>query len=84
MGRLDDGVEVRLLGEVDPLAELQRLGEVPLPPYITVPLADPERYQTVYAARPGSVAAPTAGLHLTRRRPGRAGASAASRSPGSS
>jgi S-adenosylmethionine:tRNA ribosyltransferase-isomerase len=65
VGRLDDGVEVRLLGEIDPLAELQRLGEVPLPPYITVPLADAERYQTVYAARPGSVAAPTAGLHLT-------------------
>ena len=34
------------------------LGEVPLPPYITEPLADPERYQTVYARRPGSVAAP--------------------------
>ena len=40
-------------------------GSVPLPPYITAPLADPDRYQTVYAARPGSVAAPTAGLHLT-------------------
>ena len=84
VGRLDDGVEVRLVGEVDPLAELQRLGEVPLPPYITVPLADAERYQTVYAARPGSVAAPTAGLHLTRERPRRAGAARASRSPGSS
>ncbi len=40
-------------------------GEVPLPPYIRRPLADPERYQTVFAARPSSVAAPTAGLHLT-------------------
>jgi S-adenosylmethionine:tRNA ribosyltransferase-isomerase len=40
-------------------------GEVPLPPYIRRPLADPERYQTVYADRPSSVAAPTAGLHLT-------------------
>ena len=40
-------------------------GEVPLPPYIHEPLADPERYQTVYAREPGSVAAPTAGLHLT-------------------
>ncbi len=40
-------------------------GEVPLPPYIREPLNDPERYQTVYAANPGSVAAPTAGLHLT-------------------
>ncbi len=41
------------------------MGEVALPPYIRRPLADPERYQTVYARRPGSVAAPTAGLHLT-------------------
>jgi S-adenosylmethionine:tRNA ribosyltransferase-isomerase len=40
-------------------------GVVALPPYITEPLADPERYQTVYGTRPGSVAAPTAGLHLT-------------------
>ncbi len=49
------------------LAALERHGAVPLPPYITEPLADPERYQTVYAERPDSVAAPTAGLHLTRR-----------------
>ena len=41
------------------------IGEVPLPPYIHEPLADPDRYQTVFAANPGSVAAPTAGLHLT-------------------
>lgn len=40
-------------------------GQVPLPPYIHRPLADPERYQTVYSRRPLSVAAPTAGLHLT-------------------
>jgi S-adenosylmethionine:tRNA ribosyltransferase-isomerase len=40
-------------------------GEAPLPPYITEPLQDPERYQTVYAARKGSAAAPTAGLHFT-------------------
>jgi S-adenosylmethionine:tRNA ribosyltransferase-isomerase len=40
-------------------------GSVPLPPYIHEPLADPDRYQTVYARTPGSVAAPTAGLHLT-------------------
>ena len=40
-------------------------GEVPLPPYITVPLEDPERYQTVFAQDPGSAAAPTAGLHFT-------------------
>src|SRR5881409_774563 len=40
-------------------------GETPLPPYITEPLADPERYQTVYADQAGSAAAPTAGLHFT-------------------
>jgi len=42
-------------------------GEVPLPPYVRRALPDPERYQTVFAAHPGSVAAPTAGLHLTHR-----------------
>ena len=41
-------------------------GEAPLPPYIHEPLADPERYQTVYAENEGSAAAPTAGLHFTR------------------
>jgi S-adenosylmethionine:tRNA ribosyltransferase-isomerase len=40
-------------------------GEAPLPPYITEPLGDPERYQTVYADELGSAAAPTAGLHFT-------------------
>jgi S-adenosylmethionine:tRNA ribosyltransferase-isomerase len=40
-------------------------GDVPLPPYITEPLADPERYQTTYAREEGSAAAPTAGLHFT-------------------
>jgi S-adenosylmethionine:tRNA ribosyltransferase-isomerase len=40
-------------------------GELPLPPYITEPLSDPARYQTVYARRPASAAAPTAGLHLS-------------------
>jgi S-adenosylmethionine:tRNA ribosyltransferase-isomerase len=40
-------------------------GEPPLPPYIHEPLAEPDRYQTVYAADPGSAAAPTAGLHFT-------------------
>ena len=48
---------VRLDGEPD--------GEAPLPPYITEPLADPARYQTVYADEAGSAAAPTAGLHFT-------------------
>jgi S-adenosylmethionine:tRNA ribosyltransferase-isomerase len=44
---------------------LEHYGEMPLPPYIGAALDDPERYQTVYARLPGSVAAPTAGLHLT-------------------
>ncbi|HUP69751.1 MAG TPA: tRNA preQ1(34) S-adenosylmethionine ribosyltransferase-isomerase QueA [Acidimicrobiales bacterium] len=54
--------QVRLLAG---LAGLAPHATVALPPYIHRPLDDPERYQTVYAARPGSVAAPTAGLHLT-------------------
>ena len=45
---------------------LRGLGEIPLPPYIHVPLKDPQRYQTVYADVTGSIAAPTAGLHFTR------------------
>ena len=44
-----------------------RVGHVPLPPYIHTALQDPERYQTVYASDPGSAAAPTAGLHFTER-----------------
>jgi S-adenosylmethionine:tRNA ribosyltransferase-isomerase len=43
------------------------LGQAPLPPYITQPLADPERYQTIFARVRGSAAAPTAGLHFTPR-----------------
>ncbi|MFE4107688.1 tRNA preQ1(34) S-adenosylmethionine ribosyltransferase-isomerase QueA [Almyronema epifaneia] len=46
-------------------AALQSLGQVPLPPYITDSQATPEQYQTIYAAAPGAVAAPTAGLHFT-------------------
>jgi S-adenosylmethionine:tRNA ribosyltransferase-isomerase len=49
----------------DLFAALETHGELPLPPYITASLDDLSRYQTVYAARPGSAAAPTAGLHLT-------------------
>lgn len=45
---------------------LDRLGEMPLPPYITHKLQDRDRYQTVYAKQEGSAAAPTAGLHFTR------------------
>ena len=48
------------------LEVLERLGHVPLPPYIKAELKDAERYQTVYAKEPGSAAAPTAGLHFTR------------------
>jgi len=46
---------------------LEKFGQVPLPPYITAPLADAGRYQTIYAQINGSVAAPTAGLHFTSR-----------------
>jgi S-adenosylmethionine:tRNA ribosyltransferase-isomerase len=44
---------------------LNTAGHIPLPPYITTPLTDPERYQTVFAREEGSAAAPTAGLHFT-------------------
>lgn len=47
------------------LAGLERVGEMPLPPYLHEGVDDPERYQTVFARRPASAAAPTAGLHLT-------------------
>ena len=62
----DEAFEVRFHGA--PVEELQRrYGHVPLPPYIRRPdeNADGERYQTIFAARPGAVAAPTAGLHFT-------------------
>lgn len=58
----EDGTRVLSFSDEAPLAQL---GVVPLPPYIKSPLADPERYQTVYARVSGSVAAPTAGLHFT-------------------
>lgn len=45
---------------------LDKLGNVPLPPYIKEELDEPEEYQTVYSRNPGSVAAPTAGLHFTK------------------
>jgi S-adenosylmethionine:tRNA ribosyltransferase-isomerase len=59
--------KVRFVGSLDARATLERYGEVPLPPYIRRPpnRDDRERYQTVYAAHDGSVAAPTAGLHFT-------------------
>jgi len=62
--RLAEGQRrVRFLA--DPVEVLANCGTVALPPYIHAPLEDPCRYQTVYADRPGSVAAPTAGLHMT-------------------
>jgi S-adenosylmethionine:tRNA ribosyltransferase-isomerase len=71
--RLRAGQRLGPVELVEPLGEgrwLLRLegepaGEAPLPPYITEPLDDPERYQTVYARSEGSAAAPTAGLHFT-------------------
>ncbi len=68
--RTDGGeVEVEFLTRGDIRRRLSRIGHVPLPPYIRRPdePGDRRRYQTVYAATNGSVAAPTAGLHFTRR-----------------
>lgn len=63
--RTPEGGRLLRIRGVEPNAELTRHGTIPLPPYIHVPLADEERYQTVYATRDGSAAAPTAGLHFT-------------------
>lgn len=60
----ENGVRVMRFSEE---SSLEKLGRVPLPPYISTPLADAERYQTIYAQIDGSVAAPTAGLHFTPR-----------------
>ncbi|MGI9608539.1 MAG: tRNA preQ1(34) S-adenosylmethionine ribosyltransferase-isomerase QueA [Acidimicrobiales bacterium] len=62
---LGDGRRIAELESTDLESALDRVGQMPLPPYITETLVDPERYQTVYADRAGSAAAPTAGLHLT-------------------
>ena len=73
---VEDGPEVEILAVLEGAKRLvqfsepiepyfNRVGHVPLPPYIHAELADPERYQTVYAREPGSAAAPTAGLHFT-------------------
>ena len=48
-------------------SKLEKIGQMPLPPYITEKLDDPERYQTVYSHELGSAAAPTAGLHFTEQ-----------------
>jgi S-adenosylmethionine:tRNA ribosyltransferase-isomerase len=71
--RLRAGQRLGPVELIEPLGEgrwLLRLegepaGDVPLPPYITAPLEDPDRYQTVYGRQAGSAAAPTAGLHFT-------------------
>ena len=71
--RLRSGMRLGPVELVEPLGggrwrvrlEGEPAGEAPLPPYIREPLADPERYQTVYAEEAGSAAAPTAGLHFT-------------------
>jgi S-adenosylmethionine:tRNA ribosyltransferase-isomerase len=59
---------IRFTPVPDFFAEVERIGHVPLPPYIDRPdeMADRDRYQTIYARERGSVAAPTAGLHFTR------------------
>lgn len=65
--RTDSGGRIVLFKPAEPLLSklLKMLGEVPLPPYIKKQLQDGERYQTVYARKEGSAAAPTAGLHFT-------------------
>lgn len=65
---IDNGVRI-IKFEYDGVFEdiLSRVGEVPLPPYITEKLIDKERYQTVYSKVNGSSAAPTAGLHFTEK-----------------
>src|SRR5438128_224578 len=68
VGRMGGGLRcVRFVGALDARATLAKYGETPLPPYIRRPPRpeDRDRYQTVYAAHDGSVAAPTAGLHFT-------------------
>ena len=63
--RVDGSLVVVFAADGDVDAALLAHGEVPLPPYIHGYAGDPERYQTTYAVRAGSVAAPTAGLHFT-------------------
>ncbi len=67
LATLEDGLRVVRFGGLEAEAAIARFGRLPLPPYIArdpIP-RDEERYQTVYADREGSVAAPTAGLHFT-------------------
>src|SRR5690606_23197854 len=66
LGRVGEFFHLRFPGDEDLVAVLERHGRLPLPPYITREAgeADESRYQTVFARAPGSVAAPTAGLHF--------------------
>jgi S-adenosylmethionine:tRNA ribosyltransferase-isomerase len=75
---LEAGIEAEILQELsgarrvirfqEPIEEsISRFGHMPLPPYIHKKLEDPERYQTIFARKSGSAAAPTAGLHFTSR-----------------
>ncbi|MEN9359566.1 MAG: hypothetical protein RL095_1101 [Verrucomicrobiota bacterium] len=65
--RRDDGQAEIDFDTAEVLALLDRLGQIPLPPYMNreADVSDRERYQTVFASRPGAIAAPTAGLHFT-------------------
>jgi S-adenosylmethionine:tRNA ribosyltransferase-isomerase len=65
-GDLGNGRRVVTVESPDLLRALDTHGEMPLPPYLPGPITDPARYQTFYASRPASAAAPTAGLHLTQ------------------
>ena len=67
-GRQDDLFELKLAGDMTLMDVLEQQGHTPLPPYIrrADEAIDLDRYQTVYANKPGAVAAPTAGLHFTR------------------
>jgi S-adenosylmethionine:tRNA ribosyltransferase-isomerase len=63
---LGEGRRIVAVESSDLTHALDEHGEMPLPPYLPATIDDPSRYQTVYAARPASAAAPTAGLHLTQ------------------
>ncbi len=66
LGGSPDGMRtVAFADDQAAFACMQACGEMPLPPYVHTPVSDPEQYQTSYAARPGAVAAPTAGFHFT-------------------
>lgn len=67
IGKFDEGIcHIRFIYEGIFLEKLEKLGEMPLPPYIHEKLKDQSRYQTIYASNLGSAAAPTAGLHFTK------------------